>query len=167
MLGLGNLYATDDACRETIRMLMALSFAPVALVRNAFATLTAGADQRLVPLFDYFQDQWLVRTPVPMWNQYQESKRTNNDLEGWHRRFSQVVSKHHANIWQLIGAFRDEQSATEVTMAQIAAGQIVQKRNKTYEMIQKRIETLTRHYRRGNIALLEFVKGVSHNLAQY
>lgn len=83
-LNLKAAYENDQPAgvRLQVRQLMALGFAPVLLVRNTFNIFQAAALPVLAPLFDYFDDQWLTRTPVTMWNVHTASIRTNNDLEG-------------------------------------------------------------------------------------
>jgi hypothetical protein len=68
--------------RLQVRQLMALPFAPLALVRNTFNIFQATALPQLVPLFQYFDDQWLTSTPLAMWNTHTATIRTTNDVEG-------------------------------------------------------------------------------------
>jgi hypothetical protein len=146
---------------------MALAFVPVLLVRNTFGQLRTASDPSLVQLFDYFEDQWITRTPVPMWNVYKMDLRTNNDLEGWHVRFNAILSRHHPNLWQLIDALQQEHSATEVTINQVIAGNVVNRRNRRSENIQERINRITQRYDNGLATVNEYLTGVSHNLASY
>ena len=105
---------------------------------------------------------------VGLWNMYDSATRTNNDLEGWHLRFNNIVRTHHPNIWELLVAISDEQDATDVTLQQIAAGQRVQRRNRTYEQIERRLARLKRRYiRAGDIDIIEYINGVAYNLSAY
>jgi hypothetical protein len=137
------------------------------LARNTFNQLRAASDPSLAQLFDYFEDQWLHRTPVTLWNVFHAQLRTNKDLEGWHTRFNAIVKTHHPNIWQLVTALQQEQDATDITINQVIAGIVVRRRNRRYEQIEKRICTITHRYDRGEIDVIEFLTGVSHNLACY
>ena len=143
---------------------MALAFLPVAVVRLTFNNLRLVADARLVPLFDYYSNQWLS-TSVAMWNVYGEDLRTNNDAEGWHLRFSKMSGQRHPNIWNMIAAFQREQTATEVMRQQLALGQSVKRSYKQYDDIQRRIESLKASYDAGTFDAIQYVTGVSHNLA--
>ena len=55
--------------------------------------------------------------PPRLWSVYErvlnDEPRTTNMLEGWHRRFSSIVAKHHPNIYDFIGCLRSEQFRTE------------------------------------------------------
>jgi hypothetical protein len=48
--------------------------------------------------------------------------RTNNHIEGWHRRFGTVLNKSHTIIWTFLKCLREEQSRTEVLIANLIAG---------------------------------------------
>ena len=165
--GLVRRYNTDDRVRLQVRQLMALAFAPVLLVRNIFNQLRAASRHCLRPLFVYFDNQWVMGMPLSLWNMYRVSRRTNNNLEGWHLRFSNIVRRHRPNIWQLICALQEEQSSTEVQRQQIAVGQIVQRQEKKYKKVDKNIKTLCNQYRHGHIDVMQYITGVSHNLASY
>ena len=44
-------------------------------------------------------------------------------LEGWHKRFSTVVAKHHPNIYDFIGCLRAEQARTETVIGNLVMGE--------------------------------------------
>jgi hypothetical protein len=150
-----------------VRKLMALAFAPLPLVRNTFDIMEVNADPRLAPLFAYFRQQWIVNIPPRMWNVYKVNTRTNNDLEGWHLRFANIVSRHRPNLWHLLACLQQEQVATEIILQQVAAGQNVQSKNNRYKKIHKQLKVLLRRYRRGQLSLSKYITGVSHNLAAF
>ncbi len=165
--GLAHLYSTDAQIRQQIRQLMALAFAPLALVRQTFYLLRAASDPRLAPLFDYFNQTWLRAIQPRMWNVFNVDIRTNNNLEGWHSRFQKIVARHRPNLWQLLEAIQHEQAATEVAIQQVAAGRRVHTGNSKYKRITKQLKRLRRDYNRGRLTLTQYITGVSYNLAQY
>lgn len=146
---------------------MALGFAPPLLVRTTFTQIEAQGPVHLQPLYDYFRQQWLTATPPAMWNVYQSALRTNNDVEGWHNRFSKAVNKHHPNIWHFITCLITEQAMSEVTLQQIAAGQNVRESNKKYVKLNSRINRLRQRFAGGRLNVMEFVTGVSHNMQNF
>jgi hypothetical protein len=146
---------------------MALGFVPLPFVRNAYQQLLAAADQRLMPLFNYFSCEWLVNIPPAMWNVHQSDMRTNNHLEGWHNRFNNLVSQHHVNIWKFVQCLREEQCSTEVAVQQIASGRTVHRGNGRYKRINRRIHKLERRFNRGRLNILQLIDGISYNLADY
>jgi hypothetical protein len=70
-------------------------------------------------------------------------------------------------MWQLIEALQVEQAATEVTINQVIAGVVVNRKNRRMEHIDDRIRQLTNRYDRGQSNVLDYITGVSHNLASY
>ncbi|KII66562.1 hypothetical protein RF11_16024 [Thelohanellus kitauei] len=61
---------------------------------------------RLNPLFN-----------ITLWNQRNRVMNslptTNNNIEGWHRAFSSIVSAHHPNIFAFLSALKLENSLTD------------------------------------------------------
>ena len=48
--------------------------------------------------------------------------RTNNAVEGWHRRFQANVGAYHPNFWKFIDILKREQSLNHVNISQARAG---------------------------------------------
>ena len=58
-----------------------------------------------------------------MWNMYSlDGPRTNNNTEGWHSKIRKLAGKAHPNIYETVELFKAEQTATEVSLIQLAAG---------------------------------------------
>jgi hypothetical protein len=166
-LGLIALYETDVSCRQQVRQLMALAFAPLAILRHTFMHFNAASDQRPAQLFAYFDNEWMQTIPLALWNVHGADIRTNNDVEGWHNRFRNVVASHRPNIWRLLLALRQEQASTEIVLQQIAAGQRVHKSLPVYKKIRKQLRRLLRGFQSEQLNVLQYIDGVSYNLAQY
>ena len=82
---------------------------PTADVADSFSQLIVHAqfDRRALPVAAYFEDVWIGEPdrhtnlrgeplfPLEMWNMHQTTldggHRTNNSVEGWHRRFQSVL----------------------------------------------------------------------------
>ena len=69
------------------------------------------------------------RYPPSTWNQYQATisgeHKTNNVSEGWHNRFSQLIAKHHPDLYSALKEFQKEQANSEVILAELALGRSV------------------------------------------
>ena len=67
------------------------------------------------PLFD-----------LALWNMYDQTigylLRTNNAVEGWHRRVQANVGAYHPNLWRFIDILKWEQSLNHVSISQARAG---------------------------------------------
>lgn len=63
------------------------------------------------PLFDIY-----------IWNCYQavinNSPRTNDAVEGWHRSFNEKIRVHHAQIGKFSSVLKSEQDSTELYIRQ-------------------------------------------------
>jgi hypothetical protein len=57
-----------------------------------------------------------------IWNMYdrsvQEHNCTNNNMEGWHRRFLSVIGGCQPNIWKFLDVLQKYQALQRVTMTQ-------------------------------------------------
>ena len=113
-LGLTSAYREEDGeCALNARGLAALAFVPASNVVQAFTELVSHRDfdERLQPLVDYFEDTWIGRPslagtrrppvfPIELWNVYTRTvnneHRTNNSIEGWHRRLQSVNDGVHS-----------------------------------------------------------------------
>ncbi|KRY24701.1 hypothetical protein T01_2312, partial [Trichinella spiralis] len=85
----------NQAVRKKVKVLMALAFLPVHLVPTGFEIINVGTSGQVEALFQYFQQEWLPATKIPLWNIHGVSVRTNNHLEGWHSRMNKSARKHH------------------------------------------------------------------------
>ena len=88
-------------------------------------------------VIDYFEDTYIgrlrpgghCRAPLfdlALWNMYDQTigdlPRTNNAVEGWHRRFQANVGAYHPNFWKFIDILKREQSRNHVNISQARAG---------------------------------------------
>ena len=114
--GLQERYRIDEDFAVSIRMIPALAFVPPQNVVESFETLQENASNEILPLLDYFEDTYIGRLrnrrnaraaplfSTDIWNVHGQVEnglpRTNNSIEGWHRRMQSAVSAHHPNIWR-------------------------------------------------------------------
>ena len=99
-------------------MLPTLAFVPLADVVESFETLQENAPEEMMPLIDFFEDTYIGRLhrrgqtraapffSIDIWNVHGQVEndlpRTNNSVEGWHRKMQLAVSAHHPNIWRFL-----------------------------------------------------------------
>jgi len=85
-LGLKAVYDQKPAIHIFIRKILALPFLPADHIRPAFLHLmqTASTSQQLQQLMAYLSRTWFTSTvwSVRQWSVYQQTVRTNNDVEG-------------------------------------------------------------------------------------
>ena len=87
--------------------------------------------------------------------------RTNNKLEGWHRRFNTKITAKHPNIWTLIDKLKEEQSFVEMEIVQLVAGQQLTVQKKKYKALNDKIFRIASDFNAANI--LEYLIGIAQN----
>ena len=108
------------------------------------------------PLFD-----------LALWNMYDQTigdlLRTNNAVEGWHRRFQANVGAYHPNFWKFIDILKREQSLNHVNISQARAGHQPEPQRRRYEDSNRRIKNIVQDYH--NIDRLQYLRGLAHNIS--
>jgi hypothetical protein len=179
-----NRYIEEPEFATIIKKLACLSFVPVADVTTAYDALMTTKffyenEILLRPLLDYFEDNYVGRLPgtlrrmnrlppsiaIDLWNQYdsvlQDVPKTNNNIEGWHRRFSSLLGGQHPTIWKFVDALKKEESLTEFQFNQYAAGTLP-RINKDSHAVAKRIKNQVIQYNRQNV--LDYLNTLSKNI---
>ncbi len=130
--------------------------------------------QILEPLLNYFEDTYVGRrrpngraTPqfrIDLWNMYErtlnQSMRTNNQAEAWHRRLNSVVQCEHPSLWMFLESLQKEENYIRCQIVKINAGQ-TSPQCKQYLDYNKRLKNLLLS---PHPTLLEQIKGIALNL---
>ena len=154
---------------------------PTGDVLNGFELLADGnflADAG--DLLDYFEEHYIGRKrptgerrvplfPSRVWNVHERFlralPRTNNNAEGWHRRFSATVACHHPTIWKFLKAVKTEQTLTQQRVAQLTAGDHGPPRKRKYVKLDRRLQRLCQTFE--DREPLEFLRGIAHNFKSF
>ena len=98
-------------------MLAALAFVPLLDVIDAFESVADEFPLDAQEVIDYFEDTYSGRLrpgghrraplfDLALWKMYDQMigdlPRTNNAVEGWHRRFQANVGAYQPNFWKFI-----------------------------------------------------------------
>ena len=165
-MGLQKLYQEVEEFRAFINSFIALAFVPPTFVRVAWRGLKgeAPAFHNRDQFLEYFQDNWIEGIYLlRMWNMYSlDGPRTSNNAEGWHSKILKLAGKAHPNIYEVVDVFKAEQTATEVSLLQLAAGGLPVRRRRKYRRHEKRLLTIKEKYEAGNYTLSELVKAFSN-----
>ncbi|CAF3234428.1 unnamed protein product [Rotaria socialis] len=139
-----------------INKISALTFFKSTEVHQGYDELYLLLPPIFQPLMDYFEDIYVGRrrpngraTPkclVELWNIYQgtldDSMRTNNLAESWHRRFSSVVQFQHPSLWIFIQSLKKgEENYIHCQMVKANAGNTTLQKKK-YLDYSKRLKNL-------------------------
>ena len=121
-------------------------------------------------LLSYFENTWLDggQFSPAMWSVFeQDGSRTNNHLEGWHRKFNAVISRPHPNIYQLVDVIKGEQALTDLAAVQLDAGSQPPRRRRKYNAIDQRLKLLKEAYVGGEKTIDRYIVGVAYNLSSF
>lgn len=182
--GLTVLYETDDEFATLMRMIAALSFVPEADVPNAFYDVENAIrnnynDMRIDNVLDYFEDNYIGRQrrgrprAVPMfsvstWNMHQRTQddlpRTNNHIEGWHRRFTGNCDSVHPTIWKFIQSLQREENLVRAEVHQAVGGHPVTQKKK-YAQSAERVKNIVNDYAARRANMLLYLRAIAHNLS--
>ncbi|CAF4495412.1 unnamed protein product, partial [Rotaria magnacalcarata] len=102
----------------------ALAFLLPSDVNQGFDDLYGSLPSILEPVLDYSEDTYIGRRrpngratpryPVNLWNMHQRtinnSMRTNNQTEAWHRRLNSVIQCEHPSLWIFIQSLQKEEN---------------------------------------------------------
>ena len=104
---------------------------------------------------------------LALWNMYDQTigdlPRTNNAVEGWHRRFQANIGAYHPNFWKFIDILKREQSLNQVNISQARAGHQPEPQRRRYEDSNRRIKNIVQDYH--NRDRLQYLRGLAHNIS--
>ena len=110
------------------------------------------------------RDTWIestVWTPQE-WSAFMRAHRTNNDVEGWHRRINLICKDHAAPLYLLIEHLYDEVRLMKTQMAMLSQGKLKRRQRQVYRQLQHRIFSAWDKYNDKTISTNELLKTISH-----
>ncbi|XP_035231949.1 uncharacterized protein LOC118203773 [Stegodyphus dumicola] len=128
------------------------------------------------PIINYFEDTWIGRFTrrgqrrrpvfdISLWNCYDAVKdkvpRTNNAVEGWHRRFNELMNGCHPTIWKFIDCLKKEQNLNSIKIEQYIAGHHPPVSRKVYRDTSLRIQKIVNDY--NDRPILDYLRGIAYN----
>ncbi|CAF3794187.1 unnamed protein product [Rotaria magnacalcarata] len=154
-LGLKTNYENDSKFAYDVNKIAALAFLLPSDVNQGFDDLYGSLPSILEPVLDYFEDTYIGRRrpngratpryPVNLWNMHQRtinnSMRTNNQAEAWHRRLNSVIQCEHPSLWIFIQSLQKEENYIRCQLVKVNAGQSTLQ-TKKYLDYSKRLKNL-------------------------
>lgn len=174
-IGLQELYSADPDVALKVRMIAALALVPEDDVPLAFDALSEVIPSEILPVLDYFEDNFVGRRtaqnrrrprfPPALWNHYESAMacdpKTTNSVEAWHRGFQSHVQCSHPTIWKFIEVLHREDAMNLHRLELIDMGQ-QERRPKRYQDAAQRLQTLATSY--DSTQLLRYLTGVAYNV---
>ena len=182
--GLAQLYQDDDDFSILMRSITALAFVPEADVPQSFVSLEMEIrnnynNNGIDVVLDYFEDNYIGRRrgrnrraippfPISIWNMVERTEddlpRTNNNIEGWHHRFSLNVDGAHPTLWKFIESLKREESLVRAELAQVLGGHPVTQKRK-YADCAMRIKNIVTAYPVRRADIIRYLRSIAHNLS--
>ena len=134
-----------------MRKVLALPFLPQEHIRGAFDELrleSEDGDTRLRDLADYIEQTWMSSTvwSVSEWSVFMQPVRTNNDVEGWHRRLNVQARRGQLPLYMLIELLHRESKLVELQATLVSDNRLKRYQRTKYTNMQGRIFTLWDEY---------------------
>ena len=176
-VGLKADYQQDAVFALQIRMIPAVAFVPLADVIPTFEELKAIMPNRATPVLDYFERNYIGQPhqngngraqPLfapELWNVHLRTlngrPRTNNHIEGYHRRFSANVNASKPNVYNFLEVLKREEHFTRAQIEQMVAGMDPPPPRKKYRDVNRNIEAIVRRYAR--TPRMDYLRGIAYN----
>ena len=179
--GLQERYVEDVEFAPYMRMVVALAFVPPQDVITSFdllcdkIRLTYGDDADRI--LGYFEDNYIRRFranaqrralifPIETWNMFhrthQEMPNTNNNIEGWHRRFASNLSVVYPGFWKFLNALKKEENLPRVDILQADGEHRPPAQRRRHVDCNARIIAILDNY--PNRDRMNFLRNTGHNI---
>ena len=137
-----------------IRKLLVLPLLPAEHMRPAFDQLSASQQQRsdsMNTLLTYVCDTWLENDvwPVSSLSVFRQQVRTNNDVEGWHRRLNQQARRGALPFYVLVKLLHEEASVVSLSVRLLSEGRLRRYARSKYTTVNGRLQSLWDKFQAG------------------
>ncbi|XP_056000778.1 uncharacterized protein LOC130048270 [Ostrea edulis] len=167
-LGLKTTYEERQAVHRLIKKLLALPYLPSGHIQGAFDNLRQLANTpALRELFQYVQDTWLDSDVwgIRQWSVFWLTVRTNNDVEGWHRRMIGRAGKAKLQFYVLVPLLMKEANQLSIIMRLVDEQQLTRYQRTTYRRIHGALFELWSEYEENTITTSLFLRKVGQIIA--
>jgi len=122
-----------------MRKVLALPFLPSEHVAQTFESLCEQtSDARLNDLTSYVRETWMASSiwSPGEWTAFMEPVRTNNDVEGWHRRLNQQAQRGQLAFYLLVRLLKNEADVVSLQARLVSAKKLKRFQRKKYAVMQ-------------------------------
>ncbi|XP_046663077.1 uncharacterized protein LOC124355970 [Homalodisca vitripennis] len=123
-LGHVQLLRQNPAARRVYKMCQALPLLPANMIEEGYDHVVnfaqqAGVLQNLVVFLNYVHRVWITGVGVESFSVYKQRRRTNNDMESYHRKLRDTMNTAHPNVWVFTDGLRALECEASVTLASL------------------------------------------------
>ena len=145
---------------------MALPFLPAEDIVPMFERFTSQATTpQLQTVVEYISRTWIHSSiwPPSSWSIFNQSVRTNNDIEGWHNRLNKhAAGRSNLQFYLLISLLHREAKLTSVYIRLVPENKLQRIQRKKYKELQAKIFALWDGYTRGERSTYQPLKACAH-----
>lgn len=165
-LGLAVAYKEKGSIQSFIRKLFALPCLPQEHIQAAFSKLNDAAPPAVQPLCHYISKTWIDSTlwPPAAWSVYGKSVRTNNDVEGWHRRINEKARNHSHQLYKLVPLLHHESQLVTLQLRLVREGKLRRYKRKRTTTTEGKLFKLWESYETGEISTSSLLRKCSRLL---
>ena len=135
-------YREDAGTRDICRLLLALPLVPHAEIVGVFGWLEKRATTPpLQRLFRYARSTWIEGGlwPPSSWSVFGKAIRTNNDVEGWHRRLNERARHGQLNFYLLVSILHEEAELVSLQARLVSERKLRRHQRQTFVRYQARL----------------------------
>ena len=136
-------YREKTATYHLIRKLMAFPFLPADLIESAFMHLKAKVSQnsKVVPLTGYIESTWLKSSvwSIREWSVYNQSVRTNNNVEVWHHRLNVRAGKPSLSLYVMVPLLHREARLMSLQLSLVSEAKLIRYQRVKYRKVQAKL----------------------------
>lgn len=159
-------YTHDDGTYKYLRRVMALPFLPEEEIIPIFDRLSRQATTaQLQCIIDYISRTWIHSStwPPSSWSVFNQSIRTNNDIEGWHNRLNKrAAGRCNLQFYLLVNLLHKEAKITSVHIRLVAEKKLRRIQRKKYKNLQGKLFTFWEEYGRGERSPYQLLKACAY-----
>ena len=163
-LGLVVPYNSSEVVRDLVHQLMALPFIPAEHVQKLYEDM-----ERRTPegpcqdLLQYFHNTWMTGNWSPKdWCVYGQGIRTNNDVEGWHRKLNGAAGTARPSFYVSLPLLHKESETVRRQVKLVKRGKLARYQRVAYRRQQGRIFELWDKYEARDLTTKQLLKACSH-----
>ncbi|XP_063420079.1 uncharacterized protein LOC134705246 [Mytilus trossulus] len=154
-------YYQKDTVYKFVKNLMALPFLPAEHIPSTFEDIaTKAKSARTKELAEYVKNTWLSSTVwlVPSWSIFMRPVRTNNDVEGWHRRINDKAVECNKPFYELLELLHTETTKVPMQVKLISEGKLKRCQRKKVRAVQGKVFALWEQNTTHSITTAELLK---------
>jgi hypothetical protein len=168
-LGLAAPYQRDAKTQKFIRRLFCLPFLPpqhIQPVFNSILALDTPATPMPIPLrqlLDYINATWIQSTlwPPACWSVFNRSIRTNNDVEGYHRRLNTKTHRHNLPFYQLVELLHSESKFVDIQAQFISDDKLKRDQRQHFKQQQAKMFSMWDDFSSDKLDSLDLLREIS------